>query len=285
MIVPMKTTFIIIRLLAALLTAGLLAGCVPFGIGMGVVVPVPPLSKKKIEQGHEITAQEVAFVVPGRMTRAEVITRLGNDFRDSPRVAALAYSWQYNGPQIYWGYGFIFVGVIEHGVEDFGWRALFVAFDQNDRVVQSRFYRLKGGKSLDEQLEEWAQRHGAASPSANPCVQFKMKTNAFKICWLHSVGLASGFGRVAPFAADRLRCRLSSAVIGKTYGTVITRATGEVHNARSDYACGGGREILGDQFRDSPRMPVLMLETATVAGRAGKTGRQNGRVFTSAGKE
>lgn len=166
MIVPMKTTFIIIRLLAALLTAGLLAGCVPFGIGMGVVVPVPPLSKKKIEQGREITAQEVAFVVPGRTTRAEVITRLGNDFRDSPRVAALAYSWQYNGPQIYWGYGFI-NGYDQHGVEDFGWRALFVAFDQDDRVVHSRFYRLKSGHSLDEQLEEWAQSHGAASIIGN----------------------------------------------------------------------------------------------------------------------
>ena len=165
----MKAASAIVRsLLMALLITVLLNGCVPFGIGMGTVVPVPRLSKKKIEQGREITAREVTFVVPGRTSRAEVIARLGNDFRDSPRVAALAYSWQYNGAQIYWGYGFIFAGVAEHGVEDFGWRALFVAFDQNDKVVQSQFYRLRGGKSLDEQLEDWAQRHGAASLTGKP---------------------------------------------------------------------------------------------------------------------
>jgi hypothetical protein len=163
----MKTGPAIIRsLLVVLLTAGVLTGCVPLGIGMGAVVPVPPLSKKKFEQGREITAREIQFVVPGRTTRVEVITRLGNDFRDSPRVAALAYSWQYNGPQIYWWYGF-WGGYGERGVEDFGWRAMFVAFDQNERVVQSQFYRLKSGPSLDEQLEAWAQRHGAASTIGN----------------------------------------------------------------------------------------------------------------------
>ena len=137
---------------------------------MGTVVPVPRLSKKKIEYGREITAREVAFVVQGRTTRAEVITRLGNDFRDSPRVAALAYSWQYNGSRIFWDYGFI-GGHDQHGVADFGWRALFVGFDQNDRVVQTQFYRLRGSKSLDEQLEDWAQLNGAASTlSRNSCV-------------------------------------------------------------------------------------------------------------------
>ena len=163
----MKTaSAIICSLLVALLTAGVLTGCVPFGIGMGTAVPVPRLSKKKIEYGREITAREVQFVVPGRTTRAEVITRLGNDFRDSPRVAALAYSWQYNGFKIYWDYGF-FGGYGERGVEDFGWRALFVAFDQDDRVVQTKFYRLRGRKSLDEQLEDWAQRNSAASIAGN----------------------------------------------------------------------------------------------------------------------
>jgi hypothetical protein len=163
----MKTAPAIIRsMLAALLSAGVLTGCAPFGIGMGAVVPVPRLSKKKIEQGREITAREIQFVVPGRTTRAEVITRLGNDFRDSPRVSALAYSWQYNGISIYWGFGFM-GGYGEHGVEDFGWRALFVAFDGNEQVVKSQFYRLKGGRSLDEQLEEWAQRNGAASTTGN----------------------------------------------------------------------------------------------------------------------
>jgi|ERR1017187_3766120 hypothetical protein len=170
----MKTTPAIIRsMLAALLTAGVLTGCVPFGIGMGAVVPVPPLSKKKIEQGREICAREIRFAVPGRTTRAEVITRLGNDFRDSPRVAALAYSWQYNGFRIFWDYGFI-GGHGQHGVEDFGWRPLFVGFDQNERVVQIQFYRLRGGKSLDEQLKDWAQRNGAASLiGKHPCISSK----------------------------------------------------------------------------------------------------------------
>jgi outer membrane protein assembly factor BamE (lipoprotein component of BamABCDE complex) len=165
----MKTAFTTLWLLSAVL----LTGCVPFGVGVGGAVPVPSLSKKKIEQGREITAREIQFVVPGRTTGAEVVTQLGNGFRDSPRVSALAYSWQYEGGfKIIWGYGFI-GGYGESGVQDFGWRALFVAFDQDGRVVQSQYYRLKGSKSLDEQLEDWAQRHGAASLTSKLRLQAK----------------------------------------------------------------------------------------------------------------
>lgn len=156
-----------------LLSAVLLTGCVPFGVGVGGAVPVPSLSNKKIEQGREITEPEILFVVPGRTTRTEVVARLGDDFRDSPRVSALVYSWQYEGGfKIIWGYGFI-GGYGESGVQDFGWRALFVDFDQDGRVVQSQYYRLKGSKSLDEQLEDWAQRHGAASLTGKLRLQTK----------------------------------------------------------------------------------------------------------------
>ena len=152
-----------------MLSAVLLTGCVSFGIGMAGALPVPPLSKKIIEQGREITAPEIQFAVPGRTTRAEVIARLGNDFRESPRVSALAYSWQYEGGfKILWGYGFL-GGYGSQGVENFGWRALFVAFDQEGRVIQTQFCCLKNSQSLDEQLEVWAQRHRAAILTANLC--------------------------------------------------------------------------------------------------------------------
>jgi hypothetical protein len=160
----MKTNIVILLPLILML----LTSCVPLGfIGMATVVPVPSLSKKKIEQGREITAQEIQFVVLGRTTRSEIITRLGDDFRDSPRVSAIAYSWQYNGLRVFWSYGFILVGDGEQGEADFGWRALFVAFDQEGRVVQLQLCRLKRGHSLDEQLENWAQSHGATSTLGN----------------------------------------------------------------------------------------------------------------------
>ena len=148
----------------------LFTGCVPFYFGEVHCVPVPSFAPKQIEQGRELTAAQTAFIVPGQTTRAEVVARLGNDFRDSPRLRALAYSWQYNGVQLHtgWSLGLFWGFDSEDSVRDFGWRALLVAFDRDDRVLASGIHSLNAGHSLDEQLEGWAQGHGAASTIGNP---------------------------------------------------------------------------------------------------------------------
>ncbi len=137
--------------------ACLLGGCV-------VVLPVPS-GTSKIEWGREVPRQQTAWIVLGRTTQAEIVAKFGGDFSDSPRVSALAYSWQYSGTKLAWWYGLCWSG--GQGLEDLtGWKALFVAFDRNDRFVDFEFcglYHLGEHKSLDEQLENWAQHHGAAS--------------------------------------------------------------------------------------------------------------------------
>jgi hypothetical protein len=148
---------LILPLLAVLLT------------GCGGLIPIPPVSHQ-IEYGRAITAGQIKFIVPGRTTQAEVVARLGCDFRDSPRVSALAYSWQYNGTKVAWWY-FLAWGDFaagDGGIKDVtGWQAFFVAFDQAGRVTEFEFHNLNHPwslqQTLDEQLEDWAQRHGAAS--------------------------------------------------------------------------------------------------------------------------
>jgi hypothetical protein len=137
-----------------------LTGCV-------AVVPVP--SSDKIH-GKIITSKEVKFIVPGQTTRAEVMARLGDQFRDSPRLPVLAYAWEKPAVGIMWG--FLLAGPdfeFHRGgySERSDWRAFFVEFDSGGRVRHTEFVRLSGKKSLDEQLEDWAQRQGAASTIGN----------------------------------------------------------------------------------------------------------------------
>jgi hypothetical protein len=125
----------------------LLTGCV------GIVLPVPSDGNT---YGKVITREQVSFIVPGKTTREEVIARLGDQFRASPRLPALAYSWE--KPAIGWTWG---IAGLEGGaagayVEGSHWRALFVRFDERERVVSIRFVSLSGRKSLDERLENWA---------------------------------------------------------------------------------------------------------------------------------
>jgi hypothetical protein len=135
----------------ALFTAmGLVTGCVG-------LIPVPAGSSH-VEIGRVIQAREVAFIVPGQTTRAHVVERLGADFRASPRMPVMAYSWELPGGTALWWW---FVFCTEGGAGDAGefewsrWRAFFVAFDQNGYVTKAMFIRLSSRKSLDEQLEAW----------------------------------------------------------------------------------------------------------------------------------
>jgi hypothetical protein len=141
----MKTGFIFLCLLPVLLVTG----C--------VLVPVPSDGKT---YGKVITREQVRFIVPGQTTRAEVTERLGDQFRASPRVSAMAYSWEKPAVGVMWG---VCVPIYEQAaiaggrhIERSHWQGFFAAFDEAGQVSRTQFVRLSGGKSLDEQLENWA---------------------------------------------------------------------------------------------------------------------------------
>lgn len=141
----MKTaSAIILPLLAVWLT-----GCIG-------VVPVPSSGQT---YGQVITREATKFIVPGRTTRDAVIAELGDQFRDSPRLPVLAYTWEKPGCGLMWWV--VLVGPYGGGAggghsEASDWRALFVKFDAHGRVSATKFASLSSRRSLDEQLEDWA---------------------------------------------------------------------------------------------------------------------------------
>ena len=136
--------------LALLTTMGLVTGCVGF-------IPLPTGSSQAAV-GRVIQSREAAFIVPGQTTRAHVVDRLGADFRASPRMPVLAYSWELPGGKALWWWFVFSTGGSAGDAGEFEWshwRAFFVAFDEDGYVTKTRFIRLSSRKSLDEQLEAW----------------------------------------------------------------------------------------------------------------------------------
>ena len=142
----MKTT--ISTALAAALAA-MLSGCVG-------ILPVPPFSNKLVA-GRVIERRDASFIVPGCTTRLEVEQQLGTCTRDCPRAPSMAYSWEKPGWTMFW-----WVASTHSAMgDDFevgGWHALFVAFNDAGVVLQKDFVNLSNNRSLDEQLERWAER-------------------------------------------------------------------------------------------------------------------------------
>ena len=133
----------------------LLSGCIGY---------VPSFSKVPVG-GKQITKSDAEFIVPGTTTRAEVIHRLGTQHcRESLRVAAMGYGWEMPG-----GYGFWFAADLMVAAGDVWkltrWRALFLAFDSHDVVTRKEFVKLKGSRTLDDQLEKWAGYRFSKTPS------------------------------------------------------------------------------------------------------------------------
>lgn len=122
----------------------LLSGCIGY---------VPSFSKVPIS-GKQITKSDAEFIVPGRTTRAEVIRKLGRQHcRESLLIPAMGYGWEMPGG--YW----LLANPMSPDVADWEitrWRALFLAFDSHDVVTRKEFVKLKGNRTLDDQLEKWA---------------------------------------------------------------------------------------------------------------------------------
>src|SRR3974390_787710 len=142
----MKTTFLLVSLAATALLNGCLGS-----------VPVPPNSATPTT-GNAITRDQINFIVPGRTTREEVVAKLGGDFRESPRMPVMAYSWE--KPAWGWAWWLLFVtpdAVVSGGDYDEGndWRALYLKFNSDGRVEKAQFAKLDNDYSLDEQMENW----------------------------------------------------------------------------------------------------------------------------------
>ena len=133
----------------ALAMTTLTTGCVG-------VLPVPPLSNKLVA-GRVIKLSDVSFIVPGSTTRTEVEQRLGPCSRDCARAPSMAYSWEKSGWTMFWWAAGYYSSTGDN-FEVGGWHALFVAFDDAGVVLQKDFVTLSNDRSLDEQLEQWAER-------------------------------------------------------------------------------------------------------------------------------
>ena len=142
----MKTSF---ATALAVSLATLLTGCVG-------LLPIPPLSNQLLA-GRVIKQSDASFIVPGCTTRLEVERRLGPCSRDCPRAPSVAYSWERPGWTMFWWVVGRYGGIGDNFAVG-GWHALFVAFDDDGVVLQKEFASLSDLSSLDEQLEQWAER-------------------------------------------------------------------------------------------------------------------------------
>jgi hypothetical protein len=129
------------------------------------VLPLPSFSRK-LEAGRIIRCEQVAFIVPAQTMFGEVTNHLGCEFRDSPRVPALAYSWELAGGRgVWWA---AWEGSVAGEFEWSHWRAFFVLLDERGVVIKTKFARLSGRRSLDEQLEKWGRTCYARRKTALP---------------------------------------------------------------------------------------------------------------------
>jgi len=142
--------------MAAVMT--LMSGCVG-------VLPLP-ITSGEPEHGCKLDRAQVAFIHPGRTTRAQVIERLGPDYTALPRNRALAYTWELPGGGGVWWY-FIPLGEVAAsggGSWEAGWRGFFVAFDNQDVVTSAVFKKLSCRRPLHEQMDRWVAKLPPTTP-------------------------------------------------------------------------------------------------------------------------
>lgn len=125
-----------------------------------------PVSATKVESGHRIVPEDVAFIRPGHTTRSQVVARLGTDYAALPYQRAIAYSWEMaGGGGVYW---VVLAGPSGGGATggDWvgGWRGFFVAFDERGVVQAAQFKHLSSGRSLHANMDCWLAQLPPAPP-------------------------------------------------------------------------------------------------------------------------
>ena len=128
-----------------------------------VIVPVPA-DKRAARSGDVIDKADIEFIAIGVTTRDEVIQRIGQNFRTSQFKAAISYSWEKKGGDLY--YAGILSDMRHNAAMGAGkdsktwsyWRGLFVDFDEHDLVRRFELVKLNQNRSVDDQRNEWAAK-------------------------------------------------------------------------------------------------------------------------------
>lgn len=121
--------------------------------GCAEVLPRPTAA-----YGAKLTQKQVAFIHPGKTTRAEVVTTLGTNCVTmradvtSACPAALAYTWEGG---LDWHLRLVLPG-LQSSTSHGGWYAFMVALSPTDVVIAADFKTLNNQRSLDEQISAWA---------------------------------------------------------------------------------------------------------------------------------
>jgi hypothetical protein len=131
---------------------GLAAATLSFA---GCIAYVPSFSNQPVN-GRIIARRDAELIVPGRTARAEVIRTLGPGYRESIRGSAMAYPWEMPAGYMVWAAMSREVAAAGKSSDFTTWHALFLQFDAHGVVKRKEYVRLRGGRTLDEQLDRWA---------------------------------------------------------------------------------------------------------------------------------
>lgn len=128
-------------------------------------MPVPT-SNDKVLAGVPVDEAQLAFLVPGVTTKAEVLERLGKPALIWENARLFAYPWEMRQGILFWAAGAYYTGAF--GMTDLPKHYLLVVrFDEEERV--QRFSRLvrPWGESFAEVVREWLGEPSGASPEAD----------------------------------------------------------------------------------------------------------------------
>ena len=130
------------------------------------VLPLP-ITSSQPEHGCKIDPAQVAFIHPGRTTRAQVIERLGPDYAALPLNRAIAYTWELPGGGGIWWYCIVAgeAGAAGGGGWAGGWRGFLVAFDDQGVVTATAFKKLSCRRPLQENMDRWMAKLPPAAPT------------------------------------------------------------------------------------------------------------------------
>lgn len=129
-------------MLSATLT---LAGC--------IVLPIPT-GEDKVLAGTPVADEQLAFLAPGRTTKAEVVERLGQPGVVWEDARVFVYRWDLRQGILLWAVGAHVTGGF--GKTDLpSHHQLLIQFDEDERVQRFEHQKRPSGTSLADSIREW----------------------------------------------------------------------------------------------------------------------------------
>src|SRR5712692_11161153 len=157
------------------------------GAGGCLVLPIP----QSTPAGAHVTAEDTNSFKPGVTTKAEIIEKFGAPQFELPDLRLIAYEWDQVDYQVLYlvvGAGYGAVGDVTDPKVP---HALFVAFDQKDRVLAFSLEKIGiwRRRPIQQAAREWAKRQGLAVPDLPPrFVALDIPTNQAVLYIYHAAG-------------------------------------------------------------------------------------------------